>query len=217
MRSTAISSQRAASRKATVDSLRTLSSRERIIRATSDLLKSNGYHGTGLNEIVRKGKAPKGSIYYHFPRGKRQIAAEAILLTARTLAEVIRANFVKKHTAAEAVHSYVDGLALLMQASGFRSGGPLMLVASETATTDKLLNQSCRQAYDLILETFKDQLSAFGFPAAQAEVLAVGIAACIDGGIILSRTYHSRKPLRTVAKLLDKMVQAMDLVSDRHS
>jgi len=217
MRSKATSRARAASRKATVDSLRTLSSRERIIRAASDLLENNGYHGTGLNEIVRKGKAPKGSIYYHFPRGKKQIAAEAILSTGRALAEVTRANFVKKQTAAEAVRAYVDGLSLFIQASGFRSGGQLTLVASETATIDKLLNQSCRKAYALILEAFKDKLSALGFPAAQAEVLAVGITASIDGGIILSRTYHSRKPLRTIARFLDKMVQAMELANNGNS
>jgi AcrR family transcriptional regulator len=55
-----------------------------------DLLENKGFHGTSLDEIVRKAKAPKGSIYYHFPGGKEQIAAEAILLTGRTLAEAIR-------------------------------------------------------------------------------------------------------------------------------
>lgn len=122
-----------------------LTSRERILRAASDLLVDNGYHGTGLNEIVRTGKAPKGSIYYHFPGGKEQIAAEAILLTGRTLAERIRVSMVKKQNAADAVQSFVDRMSFFVMASGFRSGGALTVIASETATTNSKLNVCCRK------------------------------------------------------------------------
>jgi len=216
MRSKASSGPRASSRKVARESSKTLSSRERIIRAARDLLEKNGYHGTGLNEIIRKGKAPKGSIYYHFPGGKEQIAAEAVLFAGRTLAEMIRVNLVKKRNAAEAIHTYVNGLSLFIAASGFRPGGPLTIISSETATTNKLLNRSCREAYSFIHEAFKEKLRDYGFPDAEASALSIGISAAIDGGIMLSRAYHSQKPLRTVARLLGKMVQAMDPADNRH-
>ncbi|MGO9413324.1 MAG: TetR/AcrR family transcriptional regulator [Spirochaetia bacterium] len=186
------------------------SSRERIIRAASDLLVDNGYYGTGLNEIVRLGKAPKGSIYYHFPGGKEQIAEEAILMAGRTLAERIRVSLVRKRNAAEAVRTFVDRMSFFVMASGFRSGGALTVIASETATTSKKLNARCREAYSLIAEAFTDKLREYGFSEPQAAALSTGITAAVEGGIILSRTYHSRKPLRAVAKLLGDMVEALD-------
>jgi len=191
------------------------SSRERIIRAASDLLVDNGYYGTGLNLIVRRGKAPKGSIYYHFPGGKEQIAEEAILMAGRTLAERVHVSLVKKSSAGEAIRTFVDRMSFFVMASGFRPGGALTVIASETATTSKKLNACCRQAYALIADAFKDKLREYGFSESQAAALSIAITAAVEGGIILSRTYHSRKPLRTIAKLLGEMVKAVDPAAKR--
>ena len=98
-------------------------------------------------------------------------------------------------------------------ASGFRSGGPLTIIASETATTNDGLNRACREAYDLIREAFRMKLEDYGFAEPEAAVLSFGITAAVEGGIILSRTYHSRKPLRTVARLLGEMVMAVGSVA----
>jgi TetR/AcrR family transcriptional repressor of lmrAB and yxaGH operons len=185
-------------------------SRERILRAASDLFEKSGYYGTGLNEIVRKGRAPKGSIYYHFPRGKKQIAAEAVLLMSRTLAEQSSRNLSEKRTAAEAVEAFVDKLSILIMESGYRSGGSLAIVASETAATNSELNKTCREAYQVIRRSISDKLRQRGFPRSRAEALATAITATVEGGVILSRTYHSRKPLQTVAALLGDMVRLAD-------
>ena len=49
--------------------------REIIIETTCDLMENQGYHATGLNEIVKVSGAPKGSLYYYFPEGKESLAA----------------------------------------------------------------------------------------------------------------------------------------------
>ena len=51
--------------------------REQIIQATCFLLEKQGFPATGLNEIVRKSGAPKGSLYHYFPEGKEQLVCEA--------------------------------------------------------------------------------------------------------------------------------------------
>jgi len=198
-----------------VQPLRSLPSRERIIRAAKELFENRGYHGTGLNEIVRRGKAPKGSIYYHFPGGKDEIAAEAILLVGRSFVENSRVNPVEKQTAADAVRTFVERLSSVIMESGYRSGGSLAIVASETATTNEKLNKACRKAYDLIKGTVRKRLHDRGFPEAEAESLSTAITATVEGGIILSRTYHSRKPLLTIARLLGEMLKAVDPAARR--
>lgn len=52
--------------------------RERLIRASVELFQAKGYHGVGIVEILAVAGAPKGSFYHHFPRGKGQLAVEAI-------------------------------------------------------------------------------------------------------------------------------------------
>ena len=45
--------------------------RDRIIDASADLLRRQGYAGTGVKQIVTAAKAPFGSVYHHFPAARR--------------------------------------------------------------------------------------------------------------------------------------------------
>jgi TetR/AcrR family transcriptional repressor of lmrAB and yxaGH operons len=45
--------------------------RQQIIEKTSELLDRQGYHATGLNQIVAESETPRGSLYYYFPAGHR--------------------------------------------------------------------------------------------------------------------------------------------------
>ena len=45
-------------------------SKAKLVAATADLLRRQGYHATGLAEIVAESGAPRGSLYFYFPGGK---------------------------------------------------------------------------------------------------------------------------------------------------
>lgn len=44
-----------------------LDTRAAIVAVASELLRVNGYNGTGLDAVLKRAKVPKGSFYYYFP------------------------------------------------------------------------------------------------------------------------------------------------------
>lgn len=180
--------------------------REQILQTTCNLMEKQGYHGTGLNEIVKESGAPKGSLYHYFPEGKEQITAEAVVQAGRVTAERIRTGLSGSASAAKAVYDFVLKIAENVELSGFAAGSPLTAVAMETATTSERINLSCREAYMMLHAAFKEKLLESGFTKTAADELATFITAAIEGGIILSRTYHTADPLRAVAKQLKALL-----------
>jgi TetR/AcrR family transcriptional repressor of lmrAB and yxaGH operons len=76
----------------------------------------------------------------------------------------------------------------------------------ETATKSERINLACREAYGMIQSAFEDKLLECGYEKSAAAEMALFITASIEGGIILSRTYHTADPLRSVAKQLKAML-----------
>ena len=176
--------------------------REQILQTTCTLLERQGYHGTGLNEIVKESHAPKGSLYYYFPDGKEQITAEAVLQSGKDTAERIRMGLRESSSASKAVSDFVLKVADHVELSGFAAGSPLTAVAMETATQSERINLACREAYGMLQSAFHEKLLECGYTKAGADEMATFIVASIEGGIILSRTSHTANPLRLVAKQL---------------
>lgn len=180
--------------------------RDQILQTTCALLEKQGFHGTGLNEIVRESGAPKGSLYYYFPDGKEQITAEALLQSGQATAERIRNGLAASTSASKAVHDFILLIADNVERSGFAAGSPLTAVAMETATKSDRINQACREAYGMLRTAFQEKLLECGFTRTKADELSTFITASIEGGIILSRTYHTADPLRLVAKQLKALL-----------
>lgn len=185
-----------------------MTTRDQFIMTTSNLLEVQGYHATGLNQIVRDSGAPKGSLYYYFPDGKEGLTAAAIERTGAVVAERIKAGLSNTAEAADAIRTFIHLIARNVEESGFRAGGPLTTVAMETATSSERLNQVCREAYQQIQDEFATKLMAGGHTKRRAAQLATFITAAVEGGIMLSRTMHSGDPLRRVADEVGRLLDA---------
>ena len=51
---------------------------DRIVVAMAEIMRRQGYSGTGMKQLAEAADAPIGSIYHHFANGKRDVAAEAM-------------------------------------------------------------------------------------------------------------------------------------------
>ena len=180
--------------------------RQQIIEKTSELLDRQGYHATGLNQIVAESETPRGSLYYYFPAGKEELAAEAIGDKARKVSEHMRQSLATDDCAIEAIYRFVLSLADHAESEQCAAGAPIAAVALETATTSERLQQACQAAYRLQQLPFEERLLADGFAPERAYALAVTIIAALEGGFILSRTEHTSQPLRIIAEEIRRLL-----------
>ena len=175
------------------------STRDQIIEKTCELLELQGYHATGLNQIIAESGSPKGSLYYHFPGGKEELAAESVKYIGEIVLKRIRDNLAQVDNVSESIRSFIINIAVNVERSGYRSGGPITTIAMETASTNGRLREECQRIYGEWQAAFREKLETGSINAARAERISSMIIASIEGGVILCRTYQSRTPLENVA------------------
>ena len=183
------------------------SARDEIVEKTCELLELQGYYATGLNQIIKESGSPKGSLYYYFPGGKEELAAEAVRHAGKIVLERIRSNLANITDPAEAIRTFIMNVALNVELSGFRTGGPITTIAMETASSSVPLREECDSIYNAWQLAFASKLIQGGSGEARARRLAALIIAAIEGGIILCRTNRSREPLESAAEEIALLVK----------
>lgn len=181
--------------------------RDVILQTATRLFQRQGYNGTGLNQIIEESGAPKGSIYYHFPNGKEEIASEAISMMRKFVLEGAEKDLTGKNSAAEAFEYYLNNVATVFDTRSCIDGLSIGLIASETAFTHERLRYLCEMVFKDFESQHAEILMQYGFEREEAEELGITIAALIEGACILSITYQDGNPLRRIAKQLSLLLK----------
>src|SRR5262245_14939986 len=100
------------------------STRERMIEAAITLMRRSGLAGAGINDIVRESGAPKGSVYYFFPDGKHQIAAQALDEYSRRVVAFIAGALSRKRAPHAKVKALFEAFARRVEEGDFRHSCP---------------------------------------------------------------------------------------------
>ncbi|UOX88125.1 TetR/AcrR family transcriptional regulator [Amycolatopsis sp. FBCC-B4732] len=179
--------------------VRRTDTRQRMLDTAADLFQTQGYHATGLTQLTTAGGAPKGSLYFHFPGGKEQLAAEAVRLSGARTGALLEAILRDAPDAPTAISRAIDALAAFLTQSDFQRGCPLATVALDAAATSEPIREACADGYSAWHAIFTDYLAGQGLSAGRADELATVVLAAIEGGLLLARTRHDLAPLRAVA------------------
>lgn len=191
----------------TLQRARPASSRDRFVVTTAKLMSRRGYAAVGLNEIVAKSGAPKGSLYHYFPDGKEALAAAAVDWAATRFADTLDATLGRHATAADAIRGIAETMAGWMEGSAFRDGSPLTAVAVETGAYVEGLRLACAAGYGRWADAIAAALRHEGRSAAEAADLALWAVASLEGAMILARIRQSAAPLRRIGKLLQRSLR----------
>ena len=182
-------------------------SRDAFLEATGVLLRRQGYAATGLNEIVARSGAPRGSLYFHFPGGKRELALAAMERTGEQLRGGIAALMSQPGGAAESLARLIDVLAVGLEASGYRDGCPIATVTLEQAGNEPV-RLTAERVFSTWLAELEAALVADGIEPAAAERRAVMVLAAIEGALVLARSRRDVAPMHAVRDELNALFEA---------
>ncbi|WP_182200960.1 TetR/AcrR family transcriptional regulator [Paraliobacillus salinarum] len=172
----------------------------KLLKTASRLFQLQGYHGTGLNQITKESGAPKGSLYYHFPNGKEQLALESVKFTAESVAEQIAVGLQQSTEPVKAIQDFINDLADRFTKESAKDGIPIAAIALETSLTSETLRKACQTAYGSYQAIFTKKLMDAGFDEPKAKQLGVFINATIEGAFLLSFTTGNSQPLQIAAQ-----------------
>jgi AcrR family transcriptional regulator len=65
-------------------------SRTSMISSAAALIGARGLSGTSFSDVLADSGAPRGSIYHHFPGGKKQLAGDVIAWTSEQILGYLR-------------------------------------------------------------------------------------------------------------------------------
>lgn len=179
-----------------------------MLETTADLLQRQGYAATGLNQIVDESGAPKGSMYFHFPGGKEQLAALALERASQVLDERLAQVLAAAPSAARAVSAMAAHFALELESSKFTKGCPFATVALEQSAASDVLQRVCSEIYTRWHAGLEALLRRDGHRPARAESLAAFCLSAIEGALLLCRAHRSTKPLQQTAAELRRLLKA---------
>jgi TetR/AcrR family transcriptional repressor of lmrAB and yxaGH operons len=179
--------------------------RQRVVRTAAELFQRQGYHATGVNQILSTGRAPKGSLYFHFPGGKEQVAVEAVAASGAALGDQLR-TALDTADPAEGLSRLLDLLATALTESNYERGCPVSGIAIDTAGTSDAIRGACADAYGGWLEIIEATLAGWGVPAGQVEALATTLFSAVEGALLLARVRRDTRPLRAITAPLVALV-----------
>ncbi|MFI6051889.1 TetR/AcrR family transcriptional regulator [Streptomyces violascens] len=167
-----------------------MSTPERLIEATRELLWERGYVGTSPKAIQQQAGAGQGSMYHHFA-GKPDLALAAIRRTAEEMRRAAEATFGGDGTAYERISAY------LLRERDVLRGCP---VGRLTMDPEIIASAELRAPVDETLDWLRGRLAEivqegldqgeFGAPLVPREI-AAAVVATVQGGYVLARASGS--------------------------
>jgi TetR/AcrR family transcriptional repressor of nem operon len=175
--------------------------RENLLSQGVALLMQQGYHGTGLKEILDAVQIPKGSFYNYFG-SKESFAAEVIGHYIEPFIRQLEGHLQNPEAdALTAIIRYFDELIVGLEQANFQGGCLLGNLMGEVGDT----SEQCRKSLQAAVRRYRDLLRE-GLLTAQrqgtvrtdksAEVMADLLVNAWQGALLRMKIEQSSEPLK---------------------
>jgi AcrR family transcriptional regulator len=181
--------------------------RARIVDASAELFRRQGYVATGVKQIVTEARAPFGSLYHFFPGGKQQLGAEAIRTSGALYEQLIPAVFDPAPDLPTAVRDFFAGAAAHLQDTDYEDACPIATVALEVSSSSETMRQACAEVFERWIATGTTRFQQGGVAAGRARELTITMLSALEGAFVLARALRSREPLHLAGELTARVVE----------
>jgi AcrR family transcriptional regulator len=174
--------------------------RERIVTASAELFRRQGYNATGVKQIVAEASAPFGSLYHFFPGGKEQLGAETIRWSGALYGQLIDIIFDPAPDVVTAVENFFAGAAETLRETGYEDACPIATVALEVASSSEPMREAAHDVFESWLHATTDRFVAAGIPREKSRELAVLLLSSLEGAFVLCRAARSTEALEVAGE-----------------
>ena len=180
----------------------------RMVEAGEMLLSERGYGNMTMIEVVDKAEAPRGSIYYHFPGGKEDLAIQVAAKVGRDTVFLVDWAASKTGGPEEFLRLLVERHRKRLERSDFALGCPMMGIMVNTATESEPLRNAVADAFSDWINAVARGLTSKGVPSAVARRAAGTFVAGVEGAILVARTTRSVTPFSLLADTVPALLSA---------
>ena len=180
--------------------------REKLLQQGVTLLMEQGYHGTGIKEILDKVKIPKGSFYHYFS-SKEQFGAEAIdFYIEPFILQLDEYLNEPELDALSSLQNYYLGLINELEEKNFKGGCLLGNLMGEIGETSEI----CRLALKDAVSRYRMKQQAVIYKAQQqgtvrtdltVELMADLLVNAWQGALLRMKIEKSTQPLNEFYRL----------------
>jgi TetR/AcrR family transcriptional repressor of lmrAB and yxaGH operons len=181
--------------------------RDRLLEGARKLLAEKGYAGMELRDVADRGNAPRGSIYHHFPGGKRQLAVEATALEGIHIRDTIE-RALGELGVKQTLKMFGRVFSRRVADHPERIGCPVA-AAALARPEDPALAAAATAAFQSWEQPIAAALAQEGVDAERAETFAGLVVSTIEGALLRARAAGSQEPLDSAVAGLEQALDAL--------
>jgi TetR/AcrR family transcriptional regulator, lmrAB and yxaGH operons repressor len=181
--------------------------RERILAAARMLFQRRGYFAVGTAEILAMARAPKGSMYHHFPGGKEEIAVAVVRTIGADVLGLLRRLEHQHVHVADMVREIARRMVRWLRASNWQEATMLASTAMGAAPGLPRLHAAIQETFSKWRSEFARLLIVEGWTRADARKMAEAVIAASEGSMILVRIEQNGRIGRSVAEMMARLIE----------
>ncbi|MFC0558477.1 TetR/AcrR family transcriptional regulator [Halalkalibacter alkalisediminis] len=184
------------------------STKRKILKTAARLFRQQGYHATGLNQIIQESGTPKGSLYHYFPNGKEELAVESIRITKANASLALMETLAPYHHVEEAFQALFAGFQEFVNNydEEKEEGAPIGLLALETSSMSEPLRRICKESYEEWQKIFEAKMIECGIDQTRAKELSLVMIVLVEGAVTLSVVNKTSQPFIIIAKQIPSLL-----------
>ncbi|MEU8825755.1 TetR/AcrR family transcriptional regulator [Streptomyces sp. NPDC048636] len=175
-----------------------------MLDSTIALLQQHGASAVTVDAVLQHSKAPRGSVYYHFPGGRDALVLAAVRQAGEEMSRPIE-DLCRTGPPEHALEQAAALWRHRLTSSDFGSGCAIVAAVVDNRNNLPEADEAVRDIFTRWHTAFADLLIRSGYGEERARRLSTLAVAAVEGAVILCRAQGNTQPLDDVVAELSPL------------